>query len=91
MTQARNSSANLQALHKAFAESDRKDLLDRREQATEVVTSLEAKNEELAREDATRTVTSKLEQTEDLEFVTREDSLVEMYTDSRMKDDDDGR
>lgn len=76
---------------KAFAESDRKDLLDRREQATEVVTSLEAKNEELAREDATRTVTSKLEQTEDLEFVTREDSLVEMYTDSRMKDDDDGR
>lgn len=76
---------------KAFTEMDIKDLVDRREQATKVVTDLETKNEELAKEDATRTATSKLEQTEDLEFVTREDSLVEMYTDSRMKDDDDGR
>ena len=76
---------------KVSKESEREKLAEKGTKALEEIQVLEDRNEELAREDAGRAVDSQIEQTDDLEFVTREDDIVKAYSDTRGKDDDDGR
>lgn len=75
---------------KISKETERDDLAERGRIALDEIKALEDRNEELANEDAARAVESKIEQTDDLEFVTREDDIVKAYSDTRGKDDDDG-
>ncbi len=76
---------------KVSKEGERDDLVEKSRVALDEIKALEDRNEELAREDAGRAGDSQIEQTDDLEFVTREDDIVKAYSDTRGKDDDDGR